>query len=462
MENSKSQIRITLAVVMISSFITPFMSSAINLAIPSIGIEFGGSQVLLNWVISSYLISSAAFLLPFGRLADQYGRKRIFLIGTVLLAVSSLACALATSLVALVWFRIFQGVSSAMIFSTSMAIVTSVMPPESRGKALGLNSAATYIGLSCGPVLGGFITSVLSWRSVFYFNLLIALIVIVLTVWKLKGEWKGIAARFDSWGIIMCIFAQALLLFGLNDLTSGILYQASFGAGVLLLIVFVLYERNHADPLIPIRSIVKNRVFTFSNLATLINYSATFALSFVLSLYLQTALGIDTAVSGLILLVQPAIMAVLSPFAGTLSDRLKPTVLASFGMGILALGLFFFIFLSTQTPILLIILNLAFIGFGFSLFTAPNANAVMGSVDRKLYGVASSIFSNMRVLGQSISMAIVSLITSILMHNMTIGSEGYVDNLMVSLRISFIIFAVLSALGVFASLVRGKALDEDS
>lgn len=456
MERSNSQTRITLVIVMITSFITPFISNAINLAIPSIGIEFGGNQNLLNWVVCGFLLSSAAFLLPFGRLADQFGRKKIFLIGMIFLAASSLACALATSLVALVYFRILQGIASAMIFSNSMAILTSVVPPESRGKALGLNAAATYIGLSCGPVLGGLITSVFTWRGVFYFNLLIALIIIVMTVWKLKGEWIGIATKFDIWGIILCIAAQVLLLFGLTALTNGLLYQVSFAVGILLLIVFFLYEKNHSNPLIPIESIIKNRPFVFSNLATLINYSATFALSFMLSLYLQTALKIDTATSGLILLVQPIIMAVLSPVTGTLSDKIKPAVLASLGMGISALGLFFFIFLSTQTPIVMIILNLAFIGFGFALFSSPNTNAIMSSVDRTLYGVASSIMGNMRLLGQSISIAIISLITSILMRNLSIGSAGYVDQLMLSLRTAFIIFVVLCVLGVLASLARGE------
>jgi MFS family permease len=148
---------------------------------------------------------------------------------------------------------------------------------------------------------------------------------------------------------------------------------------------------------------------------------------------------------------------VLSPVTGTLSDRISPAILASLGMGISALGLFFFVFLTTQTPLVLIILNLAFIGIGFALFASPNTNAVMGSVDRSLYGVASSIMGNMRLLGQSISMAIVALITSVLMRGLSIGAAGYAGQLMVSLRAAFIIFAVLCVLGVFASLVRGKA-----
>jgi EmrB/QacA subfamily drug resistance transporter len=354
MENQKSQTRITLVIIMITSFITPFMSNAINLAIPAIGKEFNAGQSELNWVVSAFLLSSAAFLLPFGRLADQYGRKKIFLIGMFSLAASSIGCALAPSIAALICFRIIQGIAGAMIFGTAMAILTSVIPPQTRGRALGLNSAATYVGLSCGPVLGGFISSALTWRAVFGLILLIAALVIVLALWKLKGEWLGAASKPDGGGIALCIFAQALLLFGLTDLTAGLLHQGSFFAGAILLIVFFVYEKKRRNPLIPVESIVKNRRFAFSNLATLINYSATFALSFVLSLYLQAALNLDAAVSGLILLVQPVLMAVLSPVTGALSDRLPPAALASAGMGVSALGLVFFIFLTARTPVILI------------------------------------------------------------------------------------------------------------
>ena len=205
MERNSGQTRITMVIVMISSFITPFMANAINIAIPSMGIEFGSDQSSLNWVVSGFLLSSAAFLLPFGRLADLFGRKRIFLIGMTALAASSLACALAQSLIALVIFRILQGVSSAMIFSTAMAILTSVVPPQSRGRALGINSAATYVGLSCGPVLGGLICRVFTWRGVFYVNLLLSVVIIVVTLWKLKGEWRGTSAKFDGWGSALCV-----------------------------------------------------------------------------------------------------------------------------------------------------------------------------------------------------------------------------------------------------------------
>ena len=456
MERKSNQTTITLVIIMISSFITPFMSNAINIAIPAIGIDFGANQSMINWVVSSFLLSTAAFLLPFGRIADLFGRKKMFLIGMILLAASSLGCALAPSLGVLICFRIIQGFSSAMSLSTSMAILTSVIPPQSRGRALGFNSAATYIGLSCGPVLGGVISSALSWRAVFYFNLLIAAIVVILTIWKLKGEWKDEAIKLDGGGVVFCILAQGLLLFGLNDLAAGPLYQVCFALGVVLLIIFFLFERKRRNPLLPVQSIVKNKTFAFSNLATLINYSATFALSFMLSLYLQAALHLDAAISGLILLVQPVLMAVLSPITGSLSDKLSPKLLSSIGMGISALGLLFFIFLTTSTPIIFIIIVLAFIGIGYSLFSSPNTNAVMGSVDKTLYGVASALLGNMRLLGQSISMAIIALITSVLIGDLTIGSPEYVVKLLVSLKTAFIVFTVLCAVGVWVALAREK------
>ena len=303
----------------------------------------------------------------------------------------------------------------------------------------------------------GLISSAFNWRAIFYFNLLVAIVVLILTLWKLRGEWKGESYKLDSVGIVLIILSQALLLFGLSNFMKGLIYQLSFVLGAALLVAFFAYEKKHRNPLIPIASIAKNRPFTFANIATLINYSATFALGFILSLYLQNVLKLDAAVSGLILLVQPVLMAVLSPVTGILSDKIKPYVLASSGMGVSALGLSFFVFLSASTPIFLIILDLAFIGIGFSLFATPNTNAIMSSVDKKLYGVASSILGNMRVLGQAISMAIVSIITTILISDLPIGSQAYVGQLLSSLRIAFIIFAVVCVLGVFASLVHSKA-----
>ncbi len=453
----REQTRVVMLVVMCTLFIVPFMSNAINLAIPAIGTEFKGSQAWLNWVVSVYLLASASLLMPFGRLGDLYGRKRVFLMGMSLFTMATVGCALAPSLPLLVLFRAGQGMGSAMVFSTSMAILTAVVPEKVRGKALGLCAAATYTGLSAGPVLGGFITSAFNWRGIFVFVLVISLIVLGLTVAKLQGEWRSNQAeKFDHAGAIFCAAGIGMALYGLSDLAGGTLYVATLVVGLILVIIFIMRQLSLSQPLFDVRFFIANRVFAFSGLAALINYSATFALGFMISLYLQRVLGISTNQAGLILLSQPIIMALLSPWAGSLSDRIQPRMLASIGMGISALGLLFFIFLGTTTAVWLIVVNLAFIGLGFALFSSPNTNAIMSSVAEEHYGVASSTLATMRMVGQSLSMAIVALITSLLMRGMTLESAGYATQFMLSLRTAFILFGTLCTLGILASLARGR------
>jgi len=449
-----------MVIVMITSFITPFMSNAINLGIPQIALEYGVNQFWINWVVTSYLLATAAFLLPFGRLADIVGRKKVFLIGMFLFALTSLGCGLAFSFPVLIIFRVMQGIASAMIFGTSMAILTSVVPKKERGKAMGLSAAATYIGLSMGPVLGGVICSTVGWRGIFYLNFVISLVVLSVALAKLSGEWIGVNdEHLDTWGSLLWIFGILLFLYGLSDISAGLQYIIACITGLLLLIAFVVYENKSAYPLLPIRMFTNNRSFTFSNLAALINYSATFALIFLMSLYLQNVQKIDTSQTGFILLSQPIIMAVLSPIAGRLSDRINSQILASLGMGLTTIGLFFFIFLDANTSIFLIVMNLAFIGLGFALFSSPNTNAVMSSVERTLYGVASSTLGTMRLLGQTLSMTIVALITSLEMRNLTLDSPYYISSFLKSSKTSFIVFTCLCFLGVFASLARGSKHD---
>jgi len=457
MTYSRGFIRLTMAITLITSFIAPFMGNAVNIAIPSISSEFGGSQSQLNWIVSSYLLSSAAFALPFGRLADIVGRKKMFTLGIILFGLTSLACGLAFSLYSLILFRLLQGIAYAMVFGTSMAILTSVVPPQERGRALGINTAAIYIGLSLGPVLGGAICKYINWRGIFLLGFILNIIILTLTLLKLKGEWKGSEGEaFDIWGSIFCISGLALLLLGLSNLTSASFYSLILLSGIVLIALFIGYEYKTTFPLLPIKKFTKNTTFIFSNLATLINYSATFALGYLLSLYLQLVLGLDTTFSGLILLSQPIIMATLSPLTGRLSDKIEPQILASIGMGITTLGLFLFIFLGANTSVMLVILNLILIGIGFALFSSPNTNAVMSSVDRTHYAIASSTMGTMRLLGQTFSMAIVSLVTSVYIGKLDLNSSEYQIRFILSSRIAFIVFTAFCFLGIFASLARGK------
>lgn len=445
-----------LAVVMITSFLAPFMGSSINLAIPAIGEEFNGNTILLSWLVSGYLLSSAAFLLPCGRLADIIGRKKVLLTGIVLFSCFAIFCGIAWSMESLMLFRIGQGVATSMIFSTGMAIVTSVYPPHKRGRAMGLTASATYVGLSLGPVIGGFMTHYLGWRSIFYFSALTGIFAALISVWGLKGEWaysKG--EKFDLTGSACYMLAQASVLYGVASVANTLLGRYSLILGIILMGIFIIYEARQEYPILQVSLFRQNTVFTLSNLAAMINYSATFAVGFLVSLLLQVVLGYDSHVAGLILLSQPVIMALFSPFAGILSDRIEPRIVASTGMGLSTLGLFIFTFISADIPLWLIVINLILIGLGFALFASPNNNALMSSVDRKFYGIASSTLATSRLTGQAISMAIVQLFLSLYVGDAGLG-QGHADKLITGFKAAFVVMAILCAGGVLASMARGE------
>ncbi len=448
--------RYTLLVAAMASFLTPFMGSSINLAIPSIGKEFNCNAFMLSWVATSYLLASTAFLVPLGRLADITGRKKIFILGITFFGLSSILCGLAWSVKTLILFRILQGIGSAMIFSTAMAMLTSVFPPRERGKVLGINVASVYTGLSLGPVLGGTMNHNLGWQSIFYLTAVVSIFAVTLTITKLKGEWPGAAGeKFDFTGSFLYSVGLATLIYGISSVTSSEWAKYFLVFGLLMLVIFVRYEINAKQPVLNIMLFTGNVTFAFSNLAALINYCATFAVAFLLSLYLQVVLGYNSQAAGLVLLSQPVLMAVLSPFAGTLSDRIQPRVVASCGMALTTLTLLIFCFLTEGTPLWLIIANLALLGTGLALFSSPNTNAVMGSVEKKFFGVASSTIGTMRLTGQAVSMATVTLLLALYLGNTEL-SRANPALLVKSTKVLFAIFTALCFGGIFASLARGN------
>jgi EmrB/QacA subfamily drug resistance transporter len=450
-EPAKSSI---LLVAVISAFLTPFMGSAINLALPSIGAEFEADAILLGWIATSYLLSSAVFLVPFGRLADIYGRRKIFLSGMIIFTVSSFFSSMAPGINFLIVFRVFQGLGSSMIFATGLAIVTSVFPPRERGKAIGFTIASVYAGLSFGPFAGGLLTEYLGWRSIFLFTVIPGILGIYFLVRRIKGEWAESAGEsFDLKGSLIYGTSLFLLIFGFGRLPSaeGFILLVSGSAGIA---IFIAFELRNPFPVMQLGLFRNNPVFAWSNLAALINYSATFAVGFILSLYMQYIKEFTARDAGLVLLSQPLIMAVISPLAGRLSDRIEPRLLATAGMAITCLGLFLLIFVH-KMDILVIISTLILLGVGFGLFSSPNSNAIMSAVNKKYYGIASGTMSTMRLVGQMFSMGMVLLIMSVF-----IGREPIVEQnshaFLQSIQVAFLLFFILCFCGIFASYARGN------
>lgn len=441
-----------LLVATLASFFTPFMASAINIALPSIGLEFSADAILLSWIPTAYLLASAVFAVPFGRIADIHGMKKIFTYGIIVFTAATFLCGAAPSVTSLIAFRILQGIGSAMIFVTGLAIITSVYPPKERGKAIGINIASVYIGLSMGPVLGGILTQYLGWRSIFYIIIPLGLLVIALTALKVKGEWaecKG--EKFDTSGSIIYGIALIMLMYGFSILPEelGIILLI---LGIVGILAFALFELRVKNPVFEVR-LFKNITFGFSSLAALINYSSTFAVVFLLSLYLQYIKGLDPQFAGIVLVAQPAVMAITAPVAGRLSDKFSPGLIASIGMAITAISLFCFIFLSNNSSLEFIIAVLLVLGFGLGLFSSPNTNAIMGSVKKRFYGIASATVGTMRLIGQMLSMGVAMLIFSIFIGNVQILPSNY-PQLLTSIQVVFTICTILCVIGVFASLAR--------
>lgn len=455
MSNLTSNQRTALLVVSLSSFIMPMMLSSVNVALPSIASALEAEALYLSWVSNAYLLTSAIFLLPFGKLGDIIGRKKVYLGGMVLVTLASFLAASSQSILQLIGWRVLQGMGAAMLFSTGVAILSSIFPPEKRGSAIGMTVSAVYFGLACGPLFGGWLTQHFSWRSVFLVHLPVAILVIILAWFRLEGDWKGeTEQKFDFIGT--CIYAVSItsLMLGLSLLptTAGVI---TLLLCALSLYFFFRYESTVTHPIFAVSMFHANRVLLFSCLAALILYSSTFGITFLMSLYLQNIKGLSPQFAGLIMILQPLIMALASPIAGRLSDRIEARYLSSGGMFLIASGLGLLSAISATTSVSYLLPCLFLIGLGFAFFSSPNTNAIMGSVDKKYLGAAGGTVSTVRVVGQMFSMAIVTLALALFMGNNPLTPEYY-PSLLQSIRVSLLVACCLCITGMILSIARGN------
>lgn len=451
--------KLLLSVVILTSVINPFLGSSINVALPFISKDLNLDAIQMSWVTMSFLLSSAVFLLPLGKLADIVGRKRIFLLGNILVTFSSVFCALSPSGIILIIFRVFQGIGSAMMFGTGMAIITSAFSPKERGMAIGINVTAVYIGLSIAPMLGGLLTKTLGWQSIFYVTIPVGVLVIIVTHFFIKTEWSEAKnERFDFGGSILYMAVISIFMYGFTRLPDPLAIGLVV-FGFIGLLFFVYIEMRMEFPVLNINLFKQNKVFALSNVAALINYAATFGIGFILSLYLQYIKGLSPIGAGTLLITQPIVMAIFASFSGKLSDTYQPRILSSIGMSIIVVGLFFLSFLGANTTNGYLIMCLVIVGVGFGLFSSPNTNSVMSSVEKRYLGVASATISTMRLIGQMLSMGIATLVFHVLIGKAKITPETH-PQFLSSVKIIFILFTVLCFLGVFASMARGKKNQE--
>ncbi len=454
LENATLQ-RAVLWMVLLNAFTTPLMLSAANVALPGIAEDLHLNAVMLGWIPMAFLMASAMFVLVFGRVADMVGRKRIFLIGTGCVIITSLLAALATSGAFLIAARFLQGVSAAMLYATQVAIISSVFPPKQRGHAIGLTVSTIYLGLTCGPLLGGFLIDLYGWRASFIFHIPLAIVVLFIGQFKVPGEWSAdTSGEFDVKGSVVYGLSIVLLCLGVSALpaTSGMLLLLLGFAGIW---AFIVLAKRTVHPIFDVQLFSSNRVFAFSCFASFIIYTAIFANIVLISLYLQYLQGLSATMTGIIMMVQPLTMAIFSPLMGRLSDKIEPRVIASTGMLITALGLLMLGMLDSESTLGFLITALIVTGFGFSLFSSPNANAIMSAVQKQNYGSANGSLATMRILGQMTSMALVTLVFALLIGQVAIDPSVY-TSLQHAISLCFFISACLCVPGFIFSLVRGR------
>ncbi|MGK2945044.1 MAG: MFS transporter [Desulfuromonadales bacterium] len=444
----------TLLVVCTAHFLMPFMMSAVGVALPAIGREFSASAMQLGLVETAYVLSASIFLLSMGRMGDIYGRRRIFQYGIVIFTIGGGLLSQAWSIESMIVMRFLQGMGGSMVMATTFAIVVSVFPPQERGKALGIAVASVYAGISCGPFFGGILVSAFGWRSIFYLAVPLGIITFAITCAKLRGEWAEARGEpFDWRGSLVYAVAILLLISGASNLDQGLWAWLLAFCGTVGLIFFLVLESHTEYPVLNVALLRSNRVFAFSNLAALLNYAATFGVTFFLSLYLQYVKGLSPRDAGMILMIQPIMQAIFSPLCGRLADRFSAAGVATIGMGLCAAGLSVAVSITATTSMTLIMVMLAVLGLGFALFSSPNVSVIMGSVAPRYLGVASGLNSTMRTLGMMTSMTVITITFSIFMAGQAVTPQTQ-ELFLFSMHTSLVIFTVFCVIGIFFSMAR--------
>ncbi len=461
-----------LALTSVGAFMWPLDGSIVSVALPVMGPELHLSFTAAVWVSAAFLLTTAVLLIPAGRLADQHGRVRYYLLGIAVFTVASVLCAVSMNGSWLIVSRIIQGGGAAFMGATSAAIVTAVFPPTERGRALGINVMAVYIGLTVGPPLGGFIVDAVGWRWIFLINVPIGIVVLLWGWFMLpRSDRVAGALRLDVVGsVLLGVFLVCLLVpltfspeWGwASPSTIGLLAisAASF-------VAFVVTERRVESPILDLDLVLKNRLFAAANMAALLNYMALYGIGLLTAIYLELVQDSSASLTGWLLLSMPLLMAVLSPFSGRLSDRIGSRVLTSGGMVAIAAGMVLLALTPETAPLWRIAACLGVVGLGMAAFSAPNTSAIMGSVRRDQLSQASAFLSTMRTSGQALSVALLGGIAAsqlgavggrlLLTHGHGGGAVAgrAVDAYAQGYRYAMATGAALALIGALISLTRG-------
>jgi MFS family permease len=435
----------------LAQFIAAYTSNVTVIALPEIAKVFSLNNILQNWVVNIYTLTIAILSVPFGKICSKYGLKKSFLIGEIIFFIGAVGTILSLNTQILFFFRVLQAIGATSIFVSAIAMVVRAVPNNQRGRALGINIGAVYIGLSISPVIGGSLTYNFGWESIFIITLPVILLIILGLRFKVPGEWTlGENDPIDFKGSILYVIGIICFMYGftiLNELEGVILAII----GIIFFLIFGFYELHVDYPIFEVR-LLRNSKFLSSNLASIISYIAIFAIATILNYHFQYIRGWDAQLTGLILVVTPLMQAIVTPQSGKLSDRMNPQKLAACGMGLVTLSLFLLIFLTKTTPLWIVIVAMILQGVGFGIFSSPNTNTIMSSVPEEDTSMASAAVSTMRVIGQTLSMGMLTVLFAFVMGSVVIKPSVY-GELALSCHYALIISTILGLISVLISLV---------
>jgi EmrB/QacA subfamily drug resistance transporter len=462
---------IVLLITTVGAFMTPLDGSIVTVAIPSIASSIRIGLEAAVWIPLAYLLLLTVLLINVGRIADFKGRKRFYALGFIIFTTGSVLCAVSITDLQLVICRALQGAGAALIAANSAAIVTDVFQRTERGKALGINTMAVYTGLTAGPIIGGILVQNYGWRSIFYVNVPIGILVITLTVLKLKEtRMDRVAAGFDLAGATTLSIALASLLVLLTlGSTYGWSSWPTLGLLILTVGMFLLFlqveSRFARFPTLDLSLFTRNRLFAAANATALLSYIAFNGVTLMISIYLQSIRGLNPETVGFYLIAQSAAMALLSPFSGWLSDRFGSRLLSTLGMLVVTVGLYLFSQLNATSSAFEIISRLTLVGIGFGIFSSPNTSAVMGSVKPAKLGVAAGTLGTMRFMGQSVGLALLGMVMATtlppktllaLFTGLSVQDTVATAQFVQGMKTFFLISSIIGTLATLTSMVRGK------
>ncbi|MGH4121206.1 MFS transporter [Clostridium sp.] len=461
--NSRNNSRwVILFIVVMVTFMATLDSSIVNVALPvmanSLNVTSGGIQL----VVTSYLIIISATILIFGRLGDMAGKTKVFKFGLALFTLGSLFCGITNSFSSLILARVIQAIGASAVMANSQGIITETFPANERGRALGITGTFVALGALVGPALGGFIVDSISWKYIFLINIPIGILTFFYAFKLLPKGHKKVKGKMDGVGALLFMFAVVPLFAALGKgqevgFTQPIILLG-FLIAIISFIAFIMVEKRIENPLLQLQ-IFENKLFSLSIFCGFISFLAIFCSIIIQPFYLQNVMKFSPGFTGLILMIYPLILSVVSPVSGHLSDKIGSEILTFIGLMFTSFGLLLMSTLNEQSSVMSMVFFIGAMSIGNGLFQSPNNSLIMSTVPRDKLGVAGSINGLVRNLGMVCGIALSTTLLYNRMsykigHHVTDYVVGRSDAFVYGMKTVYITAAAICMIGAILTFLR--------